>query len=78
MFKKRLFVVGENLIANCTTTKAKPPPTITWLINGKKVRDKSFYLIPAGVTECKIRVTFCKAAGSSYYILTEEMLENFN
>ncbi|KAG5682634.1 hypothetical protein PVAND_011973 [Polypedilum vanderplanki] len=37
MFKKRLFVVGENLIANCTTTRAKPPPTITWLINGKKV-----------------------------------------
>lgn len=40
MFKKRLFVVGENLIANCTTTRAKPPPTITWLINGKKVKYK--------------------------------------
>lgn len=38
MFKKKLFVVGENLIANCSTTRAKPHPHITWLINGKKVR----------------------------------------
>lgn len=38
MFKKKLFVVGENLIANCTTTRAKPHPHITWLINGKKVK----------------------------------------
>lgn len=37
MFKKRLFVVGEKLIANCTTTRARPAPHITWLINGKKV-----------------------------------------
>jgi CD80-like C2-set immunoglobulin domain len=36
-FKKQLFVVGENLIANCTTGRAKPHPHITWLINGKKV-----------------------------------------
>ncbi|CRK92443.1 CLUMA_CG006010, isoform A [Clunio marinus] len=39
LFKKKLFVVGENLIANCTTTRAKPHPHITWLINGKKVDD---------------------------------------
>jgi hypothetical protein len=38
MFKKNLFVVGENLIANCTTTRAKPHPHITWQINGKKVK----------------------------------------
>lgn len=37
MFKKKLFVIGENLIANCSTTRAKPHPHITWLINGKKV-----------------------------------------
>lgn len=44
LFKKKLFVVGENLIANCTTTRAKPHPHITWLINGKKVkRNKNPY-----------------------------------
>jgi hypothetical protein len=40
MFKKKLFVVGENLIANCTTTRAKPHPHITWQINGKKVKSQ--------------------------------------
>lgn len=38
MFKKRLFVVGEKLIANCTTSRAKPAPHITWLVNGEKVK----------------------------------------
>lgn len=37
VFKKRQFYVGEKLIANCTTTRSKPVPHITWLINGKKV-----------------------------------------
>ncbi|CAO1390958.1 unnamed protein product, partial [Diamesa tonsa] len=37
VFKKRQFFVGENLVANCTTTRARPQPHITWLINGKKV-----------------------------------------
>lgn len=41
LFKKKLFVVGENLIANCTTTRAKPHPHITWLINGIKVKRNS-------------------------------------
>lgn len=53
MFKKRLFVVGENLIANCTTTRAKPPPTITWLINGKKVRNILF--IHVNIDEYEMR-----------------------
>lgn len=39
-FNKRHYVVGERLVANCTTSKARPPPHITWLINGKKVDDK--------------------------------------
>lgn len=36
-FSKRQFTIGENLIANCTTSKAHPAPHITWLINGKQV-----------------------------------------
>lgn len=40
LFKKKQFLVGENLIANCTTTRAKPHPHITWLINGIKVDEK--------------------------------------
>lgn len=44
LFKKKLFVVGENLIANCTTTRAKPHPHITWLINGKKVKRNKIVL----------------------------------
>lgn len=36
-FSKRQFMVGEKLLANCTTSKARPAPHITWLINGKKV-----------------------------------------
>lgn len=37
LFKKRHFIIGENLIANCTTAKSYPQSHITWLINGKKV-----------------------------------------
>lgn len=36
-FSKRQFTIGENLVANCTTSKAHPAPHITWLINGKPV-----------------------------------------
>ncbi|XP_055699185.1 uncharacterized protein LOC129799383 [Phlebotomus papatasi] len=39
-FSKRQFFIGENLVANCTTSKSRPAPHITWLINGKKVDDK--------------------------------------
>ena len=38
MFKEKAFYVGDKLIANCTTTRSKPHPHITWLINGKKVK----------------------------------------
>lgn len=44
LFKKKLFVVGEHLIANCTTSRAKPHPHITWLINGKKVKRNKIVL----------------------------------
>lgn len=37
VFKKRQFYIGEKLVANCTTSRSKPVPHITWLINGKKV-----------------------------------------
>lgn len=40
-FSKRQFYIGENLVANCTTSKARPPPHITWLINGKKVSHRN-------------------------------------
>lgn len=36
-FGKSQYYIGEKLTANCTTTKARPSPHITWLINGKKV-----------------------------------------
>ncbi|KAG4077816.1 hypothetical protein HA402_013750 [Bradysia odoriphaga] len=35
-FSKRQFAMGEKLLANCTTSKARPAPKITWLINGQK------------------------------------------
>ncbi|CAG9766357.1 unnamed protein product [Ceutorhynchus assimilis] len=44
-FRKETYYIGEMLEANCTTSPAKPPPHITWLINDEKVRDsltKSF------------------------------------
>jgi len=38
-FRKRTpFAVGEKLFALCNTTRGRPAPHITWLINGKKVR----------------------------------------
>ncbi|XP_030370904.1 uncharacterized protein LOC115621400 [Scaptodrosophila lebanonensis] len=40
-FRKRMpFAVGERLFALCNTTRARPAPHITWLINGKKVEEK--------------------------------------
>lgn len=42
-FSKRQFTIGENLVANCTTSKAHPAPHITWLINGKLV-SRTIYL----------------------------------
>lgn len=37
-FRKRSPVaIGERLMALCNTTRARPAPHITWLINGKKV-----------------------------------------
>lgn len=46
-FSKRQFYIGENLVANCTTSKARPPPHITWLINGKKVNIRKLFLVSA-------------------------------
>jgi len=38
-FRKRTpFAIGEKLFALCNTTRGRPAPHITWLINGKKVR----------------------------------------
>lgn len=39
-FAKKQFYVGEKLIANCTTSRAKPVPHVVWLINGKKVNTR--------------------------------------
>lgn len=36
-FNKETYEIGEVLEANCTTAPARPPPHITWLINGEKV-----------------------------------------
>ncbi|KAL0125730.1 hypothetical protein PUN28_004649 [Cardiocondyla obscurior] len=36
-FKKRVYVIGESLEANCTSSPAHPVPYITWFINGKEV-----------------------------------------
>lgn len=36
-FNKGTYEIGEVLEANCTTAPARPPPHITWLINGEKV-----------------------------------------
>ncbi|XP_044727071.1 uncharacterized protein LOC123290806 [Chrysoperla carnea] len=44
-FEKEVYNVGETLVANCTTSVARPPPHITWLINDQKVNEalvKSF------------------------------------
>ncbi|XP_044272783.1 uncharacterized protein LOC123016446 isoform X1 [Tribolium madens] len=38
-FNKSTYEIGEVLEANCTTASARPPPHITWLINGEKVPD---------------------------------------
>lgn len=37
IFEKSIFVVGESLEANCTSSSASPVPYITWFINGKEV-----------------------------------------
>ncbi|TDG51994.1 hypothetical protein AWZ03_001664 [Drosophila navojoa] len=40
-FRKRTpFAVGEKLFALCNTTRGRPAPHVTWLINGKKVEEK--------------------------------------
>ncbi|XP_078047747.1 cell adhesion molecule 1 [Augochlora pura] len=36
-FKKSMYVVGESLEANCTSSAAHPVPHLTWFINGKEV-----------------------------------------
>ncbi|KYQ56268.1 hypothetical protein ALC60_04882, partial [Trachymyrmex zeteki] len=36
-FKKSVYVVGESLEANCSSSPANPVPYITWFINGKEV-----------------------------------------
>nr|XP_040222830.1 uncharacterized protein LOC120949533 [Anopheles coluzzii]XP_040222839.1 uncharacterized protein LOC120949533 [Anopheles coluzzii]XP_040222847.1 uncharacterized protein LOC120949533 [Anopheles coluzzii] len=38
-FAKKQLYYGDMLIANCTTSRARPSPHITWLINGKPVDD---------------------------------------
>lgn len=38
-FEKSVYVVGESLEANCTSSPARPVPYITWFINGKEVKD---------------------------------------
>lgn len=43
-FRKRTpFAVGEKLFALCNTTRGRPAPHITWLINGKKVRMRDIW-----------------------------------
>nr|XP_031839065.1 uncharacterized protein LOC116429832 [Nomia melanderi] len=36
-FKKSMYVVGESLEANCTSSAAHPVPQLTWFINGEEV-----------------------------------------
>ncbi|CAK9805196.1 hypothetical protein ANTPLA_LOCUS4365 [Anthophora plagiata] len=36
-FKKSVYVVGQSLEANCTSSAAHPVPHLTWYINGKEV-----------------------------------------
>ncbi|KAG7197167.1 hypothetical protein KM043_007249 [Ampulex compressa] len=36
-FEERMYVVGESLEANCTSSPARPVPHLTWFINGKEV-----------------------------------------
>ncbi|XP_055539015.1 uncharacterized protein LOC129726403 [Wyeomyia smithii] len=38
-FAKKQLYYGDMLVANCTTSRARPAPHITWLINGKQVAD---------------------------------------
>ncbi|XP_058836192.1 uncharacterized protein LOC131692868 [Topomyia yanbarensis] len=38
-FAKKQLYYGDMLVANCTTSRARPAPHITWLINGKQVDD---------------------------------------
>ncbi|XP_055602193.1 uncharacterized protein LOC129750986 [Uranotaenia lowii] len=38
-FAKKQLYYGDILVANCTTSRARPAPHITWLINGKQVDD---------------------------------------
>lgn len=41
-FNRRKFIMGEQMVANCSTYKSRPAPHITWLINGIKVGLPSF------------------------------------
>ncbi|KAL2728858.1 junctional adhesion molecule 2A-like, partial [Vespula squamosa] len=36
-FEKSVYMVGENLEANCSSSAASPVPHLTWFINGKEV-----------------------------------------
>ncbi|XP_076181624.1 uncharacterized protein LOC143153882 [Ptiloglossa arizonensis] len=36
-FEKSVYMVGESLEANCTSSAAHPVPHLTWFINGKEV-----------------------------------------
>ncbi|KAF5296634.1 hypothetical protein FQA39_LY12462 [Lamprigera yunnana] len=38
-FNKDTYEIGEILEANCTTSPARPPPHVTWLINNDRVDD---------------------------------------
>ncbi|KAF5296401.1 hypothetical protein FQR65_LT01388 [Abscondita terminalis] len=38
-FNKDTYEIGEILEANCTTSPARPPPHVTWLINNERVDD---------------------------------------
>ena len=44
-FRKGIYVVGEYLEANCSSSPAYPAPHITWLINGKEVNTMFILLI---------------------------------
>ncbi|KAK2586593.1 hypothetical protein KPH14_011467 [Odynerus spinipes] len=36
-FEKNVYVIGENLEANCSSSAALPVPHLTWFINGKEL-----------------------------------------
>lgn len=55
-FSKRQFYIGENLEANCTTSRARPQPHITWLINGKKVNIRRLRSIIIGTRCCEFQI----------------------